>query len=66
MINAEIEEIIQKAVNELNAIDKTNFDNESAHTAADDILLETFRALGYEEVAEAYEAAHDRIEFWYA
>jgi hypothetical protein len=41
-------------------------DEEAAHGTADDLLIEFLREIGYEDVADAYEAARDRVGFWYA
>jgi hypothetical protein len=41
-------------------------DNEAVHYAADDLLLNFLRSEGYNDIAEAYERARDRVGFWYA
>jgi hypothetical protein len=53
-----------EAINKLNAL--TNGDPEVAHAQADDILAAWVKANGGEQVAAAYEAAGDRVGFWYA
>jgi hypothetical protein len=54
----------QEAVAKLNAL--TSHDPETAHGRADEILCEFIRSIGHAEVAEAFEAAADRVGFWYA
>lgn len=41
-------------------------DEEIAHGDADEILLSVLRFSGQREVVAAYEAARDRVGFWYA
>ena len=41
-------------------------DNECAHVDADEALLELLRAIGYGDVAEAWEQACSRVTFWFA
>ena len=53
-----------EAVTMLKCLDEG--DNERAHAEADEILLEFLRTNGYEEIADAFEDAADRITFWYA
>lgn len=52
-----------------NIIDKLNGlsgDNEQSHFDADTFLLEALRLAGYNDIASAWLAASERIEFWYA
>ena len=51
---------IEEAVAKLDALEK--YDAESAHIAADDVLL----LMVPPEVREAWERAQERIGFWYA
>lgn len=55
MVNAE------QTLKELNELRRCN-DTEAAHGAADSILVELVRELGYDDIADAYEA----IDKWYA
>jgi len=41
-------------------------DIEQAHEEADQILLDVLRSNGFAEVADAWDAAADRISFWYS
>lgn len=41
-------------------------DNEAQHGNAERILLDFLRNNGHTAVADAFERARDRIEFWYA
>lgn len=41
-------------------------DKERDHCDADDLLCEALRLLGGGDVADAYEAACERVGFWYA
>ena len=52
------------AVSNLN--DLTNGDPEMAHGSAEDIVMEFLRVEGYRDVAEAFENAVERCNFWYA
>lgn len=54
----------QEAVAKLQAL--TWADPEEAHGEADEILCEFLRAIGHTGVAAAFEAAADRVGFWYA
>jgi hypothetical protein len=54
----------QEAVAQLDALSWN--DPETAHGRADEILCEFIRAIGHAEVAVAFEAAADRVGFWYA
>lgn len=54
-----------QAINQLNAI--PDEDVESAHVAADQVLLEFLTANGFAEVADAWTALEKRCDgFWYA
>lgn len=53
-----------RAIEELDTLD--GFDPEEAHTDAESILLAFLRHAGYTRVADAFEAANDRVGFWYA
>lgn len=54
----------QETIDSLNAL--SNRDKELAHSDSDDLMLEALRLAGWNDVAEAYDAARDRIGFWYA
>lgn len=41
-------------------------DEEVAHSEAEKMLMAFLRGNGFGKVAEAYEAARDRVGFWYA
>jgi hypothetical protein len=41
-------------------------DPESLHSEADQILRMALRHLGQHDLVDAYEAARDRVGFWYA
>lgn len=49
----------------LDAYDDTA-DQEAAHTQCEDLLMSFLRGNDFGKVAEAYEAARDRVGFWYA
>lgn len=52
------------AINLLNELDDS--DPELAHCKADDILVEFLIDNGFQNVAEAFVRAQDRVGFWYA
>jgi hypothetical protein len=52
----------ERALAELRALKAKDRDEESGHIRADDILVELLKALGYTEVAEAF----DDLPKWYA
>ncbi len=54
----------QQAVDRLQALSPEHPDTE--HIEAEKILCEFLRAIGHAEVADAFEAACDRVGFWYA
>ena len=54
----------QRIIDELNGLGSG--DNEVDHADADDILLEALDLAGYQDIADAWRAARERIEFWYA
>jgi hypothetical protein len=54
----------QEAVAKLQAL--TGHDPEEEHGDAEEILCEFIRAIGHAEVADAFEAAANRVGFWYA
>lgn len=58
------EELKAKAIADLNALDDA--DPESAHSRADAILSNYVRAIGEVAIADAFEAARERVGFWYA
>lgn len=41
-------------------------DEEGIHLIADDILLTALRRANYGDVADAWDAARERVGFWYA
>lgn len=43
-----------------------NSDSEFAHGEAEKILCDFLRDIGHAEIANEFEAARDRVEFWYA
>lgn len=59
------EEIEAEAVADLNAMTEDG-DQELSHSEADDILVRVLTEAGYIEVAAAFEAARERVGFWYA
>jgi hypothetical protein len=54
-----------KATDELNAM-KSGDDEEFAHERAEKILCELLKDIGYGDAADAFKAAGERVEFWYA
>ena len=54
----------EDAIKELNEMERG--DNESVHNRADKLLCEFLRDNGYPALANAYEEARKRVEFWYA
>lgn len=44
----------------------TDDDPESAHGRAEDIICQFLKDNGFGDVAEAFEAARDRVGFWYS
>jgi len=59
------EEIISR-LNGLNEDDTPNMDREDLHMEADQLLLDALILAGHSPVVEAFQAARDRIGFWYA
>lgn len=53
-------EIIQK-LDEVHKLRK-----EEAHMEANDLLLEALRLAGYKDIADAWDRAFNRIDFWYS
>lgn len=55
-----------EAIRKLNAIER--YDREGAHIDADNIIVDYLSSLGGDakEVAEAYNAARNRVGFWFA
>jgi hypothetical protein len=56
---------MESAVKKLNAMDNGD-DQEIAHCEAENVLTEYLREIGHEAIADAFEAARDRVGFWYA
>lgn len=56
----------EEAVTRLTAMEYVD-DSETAHIEADKILCKVLKAAGpeYAAVADAFNAAHDRVRFWY-
>ena len=50
----------------IEALNNLPLDEEAAHGLADDILCNALRDAGYGDIVRAYEAAEERITFWYA
>lgn len=42
------------------------YDNEGAHIAAENIIMDFLHELGYEDVVNKFEELVDKIGFWYA
>ena len=42
------------------------YDNEGAHIAAENIIMDFLHELGYDEVIDKFEELVDKIGFWYA
>lgn len=55
---------IDEVITRLNAV--TGADQEDAHIEADRLLLDALLLLGGSEVVSAYQAARERVGFWYA
>lgn len=55
----------KECIEMLDAYDDTA-DQEAAHSQCEALLMSFLRGNGYGKVAEAYEAARDRVGFWYA
>ncbi len=41
-------------------------DTEQEHITADDLLVQALKNAGKEKIAEAFQAAANRVGFWYA
>lgn len=54
----------QEVVDRLNALN--GHDQEADHVEADSLLKDALRLVGGHEVADAFNAASDRVGFWYA
>lgn len=54
----------QEVVDRLNAL--PGADQESEHAEADSLLMDALRLVGGHEIADAFNAASDRVGFWYA
>lgn len=44
----------------------SSIDPETSHVLADQVLVDFLRSNGFADVADAFDAASDRIGFWYA
>lgn len=53
-----------EAIKQLNALKKG--DNEATHAEAEEILCEFLKTNGHAAIADAFNAAQHRCEFWYA
>lgn len=42
------------------------YDNEGAHIAAENVIMDFIHELGYDEVIDKFEELVDKIGFWYA
>lgn len=47
-------------------LDRLDQESLGSHFEADNILMAALRGAGLAKVAEAYEAARDRVGFWYS
>jgi len=56
---------MESAVNKLNVM-KVGDDAEIVHFVAEEVLTEYLRYIGHNAVADAFDAARDRVGFWYA
>ena len=54
----------QRIIDELNGLESG--DTEWVHQEADDLILEALNRAGYQDIANAWRDARDRIGFWYA
>ena len=54
----------QEAIDLLDALNGK--DPEADHVHADEVLLRFLRAQGFTVLAERFEAARDRVVFWYS
>ena len=58
-----VKRVIQKATKQMQKIaDMSDADPEKYHAEADDLLIDTIKQLGFDDLAEAY----DNVEKWYA
>ena len=64
-MNIEQRQAMTRAINKLESM-KDDADPEAAHGDAEDALCEFLREVGYGDAADAFEAARDRVGFWYA
>lgn len=58
------EENRQRIIDGLNGLDSG--DQESDHIAADSIIVGALYLAGYQDIANAWRSARDRVDFWYA
>lgn len=42
------------------------YDNEGAHIAAENVIMDLLYDLSYDDVVEKFEELNDKIGFWYA
>ena len=42
------------------------YDNEGAHIAAENVIMDFLHELGYDDVIDKFEELIDKIGFWYA
>lgn len=42
------------------------YDNEGAHIAAENVVMDLLYDLGYDDVVDKFEELNDKIGFWYA
>ena len=64
-MNVEQRQALGKAVDALNDL-KEGSDEEIAHALAEDALCDLLRSVGFGEAADAFDAANERVGFWYA
>ena len=57
---------LKDILDEMNAMTKHNIGSEEAHVKADRLMQEALRHVGLSEIADAFDAAHGRIRFWYS
>lgn len=57
-------ELEDNVVKQLDAL--TNDDSEAAHGEAETLVMTLLRDIGYSKVADAFERARTRCDFWYA
>ena len=64
-MNVRERQALIRCCTELNAM-REGGDEEADHSRAEEIVCSLLTEVGFEDAAKAFEAARDRVGFWYA